>query len=610
MDRRSWLGIVTLLALGLLYLQLPELYSHQTANNGRLDVSAWNFDTQGPIQLDQNWNNWQSQPDNEPDGKNAANSYRASLYKLSLGNLSVYRHAEDLALLLQPTCLQTTTTTWQRTHAGEADDMPLSFSLYKPVLIGLTPYLSGQNHQLSIQSHHFSNNQTEPCLDIFIGSTQQLSQLMSWVLIIEIAPIALLAILLLTLIGRAFIQTYYQDLAWFGLCVASLLIYALSKSNYLIFTLSHSLGQFDFCNARYSALGLIGAAFFGGIYCLKYIDFKTPLRKCTPWTLAGCLTAIPLLFAFDADNRSWLVPLILALIITHEVLVVTIMGLAMAKRPSMDTLYKVLLTISIALALINIVTEWIDDYHLRFIIVALVLVIRMNLTLFPSTETKLAPHEERNLRAEIDRHTATLNEKNQELEIAQKALEIANMELQALSVTDGLTNAYNRLYFDRQFLLEWQRARREQENLSLLLVDIDHFKELNDRHGHLAGDEGLKLVTKHLQQTFQRGNDFVCRYGGEEFVILLPNTSADQAAIHADKAREIIATTPLVYEGKSISMTISTGVGGVIPQDEHQPLDLLHATDQALYWVKRHGRNGVKIADTVLADNAVTAESI
>lgn len=200
---------------------------------------------------------------------------------------------------------------------------------------------------------------------------------------------------------------------------------------------------------------------------------------------------------------------------------------------------------------------------------------------------------------EVAQKTVTLEDKNLELKSTQRQLRIANIELKALSFTDALTGAYNRLYFDRQFLTEWQRARREQEPLSMILVDIDHFKELNDQHGHIVGDQALKFITDLLKKGFQRGNDIVCRYGGEEFVVLLPNTEPAQALQRADKVRQSIASTAFNHEGCSLSITASFGVGGLVPQPNHEPLGLLHDTDQALYHVKRNGRNGCHLATTI-----------
>lgn len=202
---------------------------------------------------------------------------------------------------------------------------------------------------------------------------------------------------------------------------------------------------------------------------------------------------------------------------------------------------------------------------------------------------------------EVAEKTLNLEEKNLELKSTQRQLRIANIELKALSFTDALTGAYNRLYFDRQFLTEWQRARREQEPLSMILVDIDHFKELNDQHGHLVGDHALKHITDLLKDGFQRGSDIACRYGGEEFVILLPNTPPQQALIRAQEVRKRIESNPFVHAGSEISITASFGIGGMVPQADHEPLALLHATDQALYYIKRNGRNGCHLAPAVNA---------
>lgn len=201
---------------------------------------------------------------------------------------------------------------------------------------------------------------------------------------------------------------------------------------------------------------------------------------------------------------------------------------------------------------------------------------------------------------EVADKTADLERKNLELKRTQTALRTANIELKALSFTDSLTGAYNRLYFDRQFLGEWQRARREQEPLSMILVDIDHFKELNDRHGHPAGDDALKFVTTLLKTGFQRGNDIVCRYGGEEFVVLLPNTPPQKAHQRAEKVRKSIEQNPFTRGEVSLNITASFGVGGLVPQVQHEPLDLLHATDQALYSVKRNGRNGCQLTSSLI----------
>ena len=105
-----------------------------------------------------------------------------------------------------------------------------------------------------------------------------------------------------------------------------------------------------------------------------------------------------------------------------------------------------------------------------------------------------------------------------------------------------------------------------------------------------------------MQAVFQRASDVVCRYGGEEFVVLLPNTPPEQATAAAEKLRQLVEATPMRYNGADICYTVSIGIGGLVPAVAHQPLDLLSATDQALYQVKRRGRNGICVADTIHAN--------
>ncbi|MGH1371858.1 MAG: GGDEF domain-containing protein [Cellvibrionaceae bacterium] len=264
---------------------------------------------------------------------------------------------------------------------------------------------------------------------------------------------------------------------------------------------------------------------------------------------------------------------------------------------------------------IGVGTAWLITTHLELTSqgtqLSLALVIAVTLCAI-SHVTRIASFE--GLRSlllqEVAQKTMNLEEKNLELKSTQRQLRIANIELKALSFTDALTGAYNRLYFDRQFLTEWQRARREQEPLSMILVDIDHFKELNDQHGHLVGDHALKHITNLLKDGFQRGSDIACRYGGEEFVILLPNTPPTQALIRAQEVRKRIAANPFIHDGLEISITASFGIGGMVPQPQDEPLSLLHATDQALYYVKRNGRNGCHLASHESTTKAITDHSL
>jgi diguanylate cyclase (GGDEF)-like protein len=131
--------------------------------------------------------------------------------------------------------------------------------------------------------------------------------------------------------------------------------------------------------------------------------------------------------------------------------------------------------------------------------------------------------------------------------------------------------------------------------LALLLVDIDYFKAFNDRFGHLAGDDALKNVARALMETARRPGDLVARYGGEEFAVLLPHTDVPGAALVAESLRRAVNHFSRRSAPEGASLTVSVGVASWIPDGRAAPLDLLAATDQALYRAKALGRNRVEL---------------
>ena len=166
-------------------------------------------------------------------------------------------------------------------------------------------------------------------------------------------------------------------------------------------------------------------------------------------------------------------------------------------------------------------------------------------------------------------------------------------KMRALAERDGLTGLANRRAFDTQLMVEWARWERHQRPFSLLLFDLDHFKRINDQHGHDAGDEVLRTVARTLAALL-RGRDFAARYGGEEFAVLLSETPARAAIEIAERVRGHIELTQPVYGGKPIPVTIS---GGVVSSATHlAPQDMLRKADQLLYKAKADGRNRI-IAD-------------
>ena len=190
-----------------------------------------------------------------------------------------------------------------------------------------------------------------------------------------------------------------------------------------------------------------------------------------------------------------------------------------------------------------------------------------------------------------------LEAKNQQLRALASQLDALNQELRLLSVTDGLTKAYNHRHFQERFKSEFARARRYGDSLSCVMIDIDHFKRVNDDHGHPVGDKVLVRLVEILKDSI-RSEDLVARYGGEEFVLLLPQTDAGQAALLAERIRERAAVERLpLAAGARLTFTVSLGVADYTPDRADMDRDsLLSAADAALYRAKTNGRNRVEVA--------------
>ena len=177
----------------------------------------------------------------------------------------------------------------------------------------------------------------------------------------------------------------------------------------------------------------------------------------------------------------------------------------------------------------------------------------------------------------------------------KKKLKQVIEKLERSSLEDSLTEIPNRRSFDQYFEMEWQRAMRETNPLSLIFIDIDHFKQYNDFYGHLAGDDCLKEVAQALKNTLQRPTDLLARYGGEEFVALLPNTHGQGAMLLADRLRKKILSLQFEHQQSSTSdvLSISLGIVTTSPMIKHHARDFIHTADEALYEAKKAGRNCV-----------------
>ncbi|MFC3231143.1 diguanylate cyclase domain-containing protein [Marinibaculum pumilum] len=181
---------------------------------------------------------------------------------------------------------------------------------------------------------------------------------------------------------------------------------------------------------------------------------------------------------------------------------------------------------------------------------------------------------------------------------SQRQLLAANLELERMMKSDGLTGLANRRHFDEYLEIEWRRAHRNHQDLSLLMLDVDFFKRYNDRYGHVAGDNVLREIAKVLKASCGRATDLAARYGGEEFAIVLPNTPADGAFGMAERVRQAVKALAIPHcapqEGATVS--ISLGCATVRPTPNGTPTALIEAADQALYRAKEGGRDRVATA--------------
>jgi diguanylate cyclase (GGDEF)-like protein len=209
---------------------------------------------------------------------------------------------------------------------------------------------------------------------------------------------------------------------------------------------------------------------------------------------------------------------------------------------------------------------------------------------------------------ELARHSATLEElverrtSELKLEVGQRRqaeieLQKANAELQRSLVVDGLTQISNRAALDQYLREEWPGLVTAGREVAVLMVDVDAFKSFNDRYGHLAGDRALQTVAKCLDAAVRYPGDLACRYGGEEFLVVLPGTGRDEAALVAERFRRLLAEAaiPHAYSPVAAVVTASVGIAVGVPPRDGTPEALIFAADRALYRAKNAGRDRIEV---------------
>jgi diguanylate cyclase (GGDEF)-like protein len=193
----------------------------------------------------------------------------------------------------------------------------------------------------------------------------------------------------------------------------------------------------------------------------------------------------------------------------------------------------------------------------------------------------------------LEKKTMELDQKVEELLVLKAQLEETNQQLEELSQTDALTGLANRRQLKEVLATEWRRALRNGQSLALIMADIDAFKSFNDTYGHLAGDECLRKIAVALRSPLMRSADLAARFGGEEFVILLPDTDLAGAAYIAEAIRLDVKNMAITHAGSDTGglVTMSFGVTAGKPSAKMIDLDLVCAADKALYRAKEGGKN-------------------
>ena len=189
------------------------------------------------------------------------------------------------------------------------------------------------------------------------------------------------------------------------------------------------------------------------------------------------------------------------------------------------------------------------------------------------------------------------DEAYQALHQSQRKLVEINIALQRLTNVDGLTGLSNRRYFDEFLTMQWKLAIRDQTPISILMIDVDDFKGYNDTYGHLAGDEVLKLVAATMQENFKRPTDLAARFGGEEFVVILPTTPVASLRLLGERLRRCVETLNIAHSASCVGKCVTISIGGAStsPQTSDPFLRFIQDADDALYQAKRAGKNQVAL---------------
>jgi len=182
-------------------------------------------------------------------------------------------------------------------------------------------------------------------------------------------------------------------------------------------------------------------------------------------------------------------------------------------------------------------------------------------------------------------------------DIIENKLNCVRRSIDEISKIDFLTNIYNRRFFNQALIEEWKDCGSRGNFLAVLMIDVDKFKPYNDIYGHLKGDKCLQSISKVIKNIIKQSNNIVSRYGGEEFIVLMPNSDLEKAKCTAESIKKSIENLNILHEGNKENriVTVSIGVAADIPNKESSPEKLINMADEALYRAKNSGRNKISI---------------
>jgi diguanylate cyclase (GGDEF)-like protein len=440
--------------------------------------------------------------------------------------------------------------------------------------------------------------------------------------------------------GVLLVMALYNFVLWLSVREDSYLYYAgfvlmlnLFFASQLGYLYQWTLGYFPYWHYLSVPLIIIGADVFGSLFYLRFLRLRERMPRLA-WIIYVTLVATVMsgLLSLMLDYQT-LIALVLAITGFNSLagIVAAVYLSGQGSRPAqflvMGWLAFIVCVIIMVLTKFGAMhSDFISEYGMRLgaaievVIFSFALSLRINeerrakeqallaaeqaqtqkveaqaLALASEREARsareLALEQQRKLNEQLE---MMVHERTHELEDALQELERTNRELQTLSVKDALTNVFNRRFFNQKIVDEWQKVSENTRSLVLLMIDIDHFKRINDTHGHLCGDQVLVRVAALLRQWVSRPGDTICRYGGEEFAVLLSDTDGKGGERVARSLVERIREEAFSFQGAALQITVSIGVasagGGFVDED---PVLFVERADKALYEAKQAGRDRV-----------------